>query len=62
LTDFELVVIFTLDYWDRVSKAMVNDYSEKIESIASKLAAPLVRAYYLAGYLLVSMVPKIMEV
>jgi hypothetical protein len=41
---------------------MVNDYSEKIESIASKLAAPLVRAYYLAGYLLVSMVPKIMEV
>lgn len=26
----------------RVSKAMVNDYSEKIESIASKLAAPLI--------------------
>ncbi|KAB1215256.1 hypothetical protein CJ030_MR4G027363 [Morella rubra] len=25
----------------RVSKAMVNDYSEKIEAIASKLAAPL---------------------
>lgn len=31
---------------------MVNDYSEKIESIASKLAAPLVRAYYLASYVL----------
>ncbi|KAE8056733.1 hypothetical protein FH972_013477 [Carpinus fangiana] len=26
----------------RVSKAMLNDYSEKIESIASKLAAPLI--------------------
>ncbi|XP_037491311.1 uncharacterized protein LOC105632145 [Jatropha curcas] len=33
----------TLDGLPRVSKAKVNDYSEKIEAIASRLAAPLVR-------------------
>ncbi|XP_020533350.2 uncharacterized protein LOC105629933 [Jatropha curcas] len=31
----------TLDGLPRVSKAKVNDYSEKVEAIASKLAAPL---------------------
>ncbi|KDP46240.1 hypothetical protein JCGZ_10080 [Jatropha curcas] len=31
----------TLDGLPRVSKAKVNDYSEKIEAIASRLAAPL---------------------
>ncbi|XP_048229985.1 uncharacterized protein LOC8279515 isoform X3 [Ricinus communis] len=30
-----------LVHFHRVSKAMVNEYSEKIEAIASKLAAPL---------------------
>nr|XP_023912336.1 uncharacterized protein LOC112023942 [Quercus suber] len=47
LADFEMIVIFTrcfglliqVFYW--VSKAVVNDYSEKIEAIASKLAASL---------------------
>ncbi|CAL8991709.1 unnamed protein product [Prunus brigantina] len=29
----------------RVSKAILSDYSEKIEAIASKLAAPPVRSY-----------------
>lgn len=40
---------FILTSLCRVSKAMVNDYSEKIEAIASKLAAPLVCAYWLAS-------------
>ncbi|CAB4262942.1 unnamed protein product [Prunus armeniaca] len=29
----------------RVSRAILSDYSEKIEAIASKLAAPPVRSY-----------------
>ncbi|XP_065626820.1 uncharacterized protein LOC112033518 [Quercus suber] len=37
----------------RVSKAVVNDFSEKIEAIASKLAAPLVRVHYKQDYMLV---------
>lgn len=38
-----------LIFWScshRISKAQVNDYSEKIEAIASKLVTPLVRDFF----------------
>lgn len=34
----------------RISKAQVNDYSEKIEAIASKLVTPLVRDFFFLKY------------
>ncbi|CAB4293487.1 unnamed protein product [Prunus armeniaca] len=36
----------------RVSRAILSDYSEKIEAIASKLAAPPVRSYDLGSSVL----------